>query len=121
MKEYALVFRTNTDGMPSPPTPEQIQQMMTSWQNWMGSIAAQNKLVNNGSRLGVADSKLVRGGGVVTNGPYTEVKEFINGYIIIRAENVDEAAGIAKECPMVKFGGAGSVEVRPLVRADDNS
>lgn len=121
MKEYALVFRTTNDAMPTPPTAEQIEQMMSSWQNWMGSIAAQNKLANNGSRLGIADSKTVKGGGVVTNGPYTEVKEFINGYVIIRAENVDEAVEIAKECPMVKFGGNNSVEVRPLVTPDNNN
>jgi hypothetical protein len=121
MKEYALVFRTTTDAMPEPLTAEQIQQMISGWQNWMGSIAAQNKLVNNGSRLGVADSRLVKGGGVVINGPYTEVKEFINGYVIIKAGTVDEAVEIAKECPIVKFCGRGSVEVRPLVTPDDNS
>ena len=120
MKEYALVFRTSSNGNAPQPTPEQAQQMMTGWMNWMGSIAAQNKLANSGSRLGIADSKVVKPGDVVTNGPYTEVKEFINGYIIVRTETLDEAVEIAKECPMVT-GGGGNVEVRPLVTPDNNS
>jgi len=58
-------------------------------------------------------------GNVVTDGPYTEVKEFINGYIVVKTQSVEEAVEIAKACPML-FGG-GKVEVRPLVAPDDNS
>lgn len=118
MKEFVLIFRTshNPDFKPSP---EQQQQMMTSWMNWMGSIAAQNKLANNGTRLGIANSKVVKSKSVITDGPYTEIKEFINGFIIVRTETLDEAVEIAKECPMVT--GGGNVEVRPAVAAEDNS
>lgn len=40
MKDFVLIFRAtaNPDFKPSA---EQMQQMMTSWMNWMGSIAAQ--------------------------------------------------------------------------------
>lgn len=119
MKEFVLIFRTS----PNPgfkPSAEQQQQMMTSWMNWMGSIAAQNKLASNGSRLGIANSKVVKPNNVVTDGPYTEIKEFINGYIIVKTESLDEAVEIARECPMVK-GGGGSVEVRTAVAPEDNS
>jgi hypothetical protein len=119
MKEFVLIFRTssNPDFKPSP---EQQQQMMTSWMNWMGSIAAQNKLASNGSRLGIANSKVVKPRNVITDGPYTEIKEFINGFIIVKTETLDEAVEIAKECPMVT-GGGGSVEVRAAVAPEDNS
>jgi hypothetical protein len=119
MKEFVLIFRTS----PNPdfkPSPEQQQQMMTSWMNWMGSIAAQNKLANNGTRLGIGNSKVVKSKTVVTDGPYTEIKEFINGFIIVKTETLDEAVEIAKECPIVT-GGGGSVEVRPAVAPEDNS
>ena len=46
-----------------------------------------------------------------------EVKEFINGYTIIKAETVEEAAEMAKGCPIL-FAPGGSVEVRPLVSPD---
>ncbi|HEY4335184.1 MAG TPA: YciI family protein [Puia sp.] len=118
MKEFALIFRVeNTPG--APVSPAEMQQRMTSWMNWMGGIAAKDRLVNNGNRLGVKDSKWVGGNGIVSDGPYTEVKEFINGYTIVRAETSDEAAEMAKGCPIL-FAPGGSVEVRPLVAPENN-
>ncbi len=118
MKEFVLIFRTSP--MQSAPTPEQAQQMMTSWMNWMSSIEKNGSLANRGSRLGVSNSKVVKPGNIVTNGPFIEVKEFINGFIMVKANSLDEAVEIAKQCPMVT-GGGGNVEVRPAVSADDNS
>jgi hypothetical protein len=50
-------------------------------------------------------------GGVVTDGPFAETKEAINGYYVIEAADLDEAIAIAKQVP-AKFGG---VEVRPIM------
>jgi len=120
MKEFALVFHVSAPDANTPqPSPAQMQEMMTSWMNWMGGIAARDLLANGGSRLGIKDSKWVSKDKVVSDGPYTEVKEFINGYIIVRANSSAEAAEIAKECPIVT-GGGGKVEVRPLVAPDCN-
>ena len=118
MKEFALIFRVEQNGSVPQLTPAEMQSRMTSWMNWMGGIAAKDKLVNSGNRLGIKGSKWVGANGVVSDGPYTEVKEFINGYIVVRAESGDEAAEMAKGCPVL-FGG-GKVEVRPLVAPDDN-
>ena len=119
MKEFALIFRISDNGSSAAQlTPAQIQERGTVWANWMGGIAARNQLVNGGSRLGLKESKTVKADKSVTDGPYVEVKEFINGYIIIRANSVDEAVEIAKECPIL-YGG-GKVEVRPLVTPDNN-
>lgn len=63
---------------------------------------------------------MVKPGNVVTDGPFTEIKEFINGYIIVKVDSVDEAVEIAKEWPVVKDG-HGSVEVRAAVTPDYNS
>ena len=118
MKEFALIFRVKENGT-AEVSPAEMQQRMTYWMNWMGGIAARDRLVSNGSRLGVKGSKWVGSNKVVSDGPYTEVKEFINGYIIVKAESVDEATEMAKECPLI-LGEAGKVEVRPLVAPDDN-
>jgi len=118
MKEFALIFRVeNAPGVSVSPT--EMQQRMTSWMNWMGGIAAKDRLVSNGNRLGIKGSKWVGGNGVVSDGPYTEVKEFINGYVIVKAESGDEAAEMAKGCPIL-FAPGGKVEVRPLVAPDNN-
>ncbi|WP_255501835.1 YciI family protein [Olivibacter sp. SDN3] len=60
------------------PSPEQMQERM----NWLGSIAAQNKLVDKGNTLLPApeSAKTVKPGNIITDGPYTEIKEFISGY-----------------------------------------
>lgn len=89
--------------------------MMKPWQDWMGSLAAQNKLVSPGNRL-APEGKVVKAGGVITNGPYVEIKEAIGGYIIIRAASLDEAAELSKGCPIFAVGG--NVEVRTLVPMD---
>jgi hypothetical protein len=56
---------------------------------------------------------------VVTKGPYVEIAEAIGGYIIVNANSIDEAAEIAKGCPILHIGG--NVEVRTVVAMDDNS
>ena len=120
MKEFALIFRMSNPTEPAPQvTPAEMQERMNSWSNWMGSIAARDRLADGGHRLGIRESKTVAPGNVVTDGPYTEVKEFINGYIVVKASSVDEAVEMAKGCPII-FGG-GKVEVRPLVAPEDNS
>lgn len=118
MKEFVLIFRNsnNTDFKPSP---EQMQEVMTTWMTWMGDIAAQNNLANNGNRLSMSSAKTVRPNNVISDGPYTEIKEFINGYIVVKTDNIDEAVELAKACPILKIGG--NVEVRAVVTPEDNN
>lgn len=112
MKEFLLIFRMDAHASQIPMSPDQLQAMMKPWQDWMGSIAAQNKLASPGNRL-EPDGKVVRPNNVVTNGPYVEIKEAIGGYIVVSAESLDEAAEIAKGCPILHVGG--NVEVRTLI------
>nr|WP_315034776.1 YciI family protein [uncultured Chryseobacterium sp.] len=111
MKEFALIFRLK-DISDFKPTPEQIQERM----NWLGGIAAQNKLVDKGNTLLPAPgaAKTVHPNNMVTDGPYTEIKEFISGYIIVRAESIDEAVEMAKGNPIFKIGG--NIEVREIMK-----
>lgn len=115
MNEFLLVFRRNAVNEEPPASPEQLQAMMKPWQDWIGSIAAQNKLVSSGNRL-ASDGRIVKGDNVVTNGPYVEMKEAIGGYIIVRASSLDEAAELSKDCPILKMGG--NVEVRSIIPMD---
>lgn len=113
MKEFALIFRLNKES-DAKPSPEQIQERM----NWLGSIAAQNKLVDKGNTLSPISAKTVRADKVVTDGPYAEIKEFISGYLIVRAETIEDAVELAKGNPIFKIGG--NIEVRELVKLYDN-
>jgi hypothetical protein len=115
MKEFLLVFRRDNVNSSVAPSPEEMQAMMKPWQDWMGSLAAQNKLVSSGNRLD-SDGRVVKPDNIVTNGPYVEIKEAIGGYIVVRANSIDEAAELSKGCPILKVGG--NVEVRSLVPMD---
>ena len=112
MNEFLLVFRRDALNKEQQLSPEQMQAMMKPWQDWMGSLAAQNKLVSSGARL-ERDGKVVKSDKVVSDGPYVEIKEAIGGYIVIRATSLDEAAEMSKECPILQVNG--SVEVRCLI------
>src|SRR4249919_2127494 len=103
MKEFLLVFRMDI-AQQTQVSPEQMQARMKLWQDWMGGIAAQNKLVSSGNRLAPTEGKVVKQN-VVTNGPYVEIKEAIGGYSIVRAESLEEAAEIAKGCTILMGGG----------------
>jgi hypothetical protein len=117
MKEFLLVFRRDLVSPQEQMSPEQMQAMMKPWQDWMGSLGAQNKLADPGNRLASVGA-VVKPGGIVTNGPYVEIKEGIGGYIMVRAESIEEAAELSKGCPILYIGG--SVEVRPVVPMEDN-
>lgn len=114
MKEFALIFRLK-DISDFKPSPEQMQERM----NWLSGIAAQNKLVDKGNTLlpTAESAKTVKPNNVVTDGPYTEIKEFISGYIVVKAETIDEAVEMAKENPIFDQVG-GNIEVREVLKRD---
>ena len=113
MKEFLLIFR-HEDGS-KVASPEQIQIWMKQTMDWLGGIAAQNKLVSSGNGLAFDESKVVGHNSVVTNGPFGDIKETIGGYVIVRAESVDEAVEFAKGCPVLQ-GEGNTVEVRKIAK-----
>lgn len=114
MEEFILIFR-HEDGL-KVASPEQIQVWMKQTKDWMGGISAQNKLAG-GNGLPFADARVVRPHNIVTNGPFGKIKETIGGYIIVRANSVDEAVEFAKGCPVLQ-GEGNSVEVRKIAKGD---
>lgn len=111
MKEFALIFRLK-ELADFRPTPEQMQERM----NWLAGIAAQNKLVDPGNTLlpFTENAKTLRSADTVTDGPYVEMKEFISGYVLVRAMDLEEAVGLARSNPIFTVGG--TVEVRELLK-----
>ena len=117
MDEFMLIFR-HEDGQ-KVASPEQIQVWMKQTMDWIGGIAAQNKF-SGGNGLPFDDAKVVWHNNVVTNGPFGEIKETIGGYIIVKAESVDEAVEFAKGCPVLQ-GEGNSVEVRKIMRGGSDA
>ena len=114
MQEFILIFRHEDGGKLA--SPEQMQVWMQMTMDWIGGIAAQNKLVSTGSGLAFDDSRVVGHNNVVTNGPFGDIKETIGGFIIVRAESADEAVEFAKGSPVL-LGDGNTVEVRRLAKS----
>lgn len=113
MKEFVLIFRLEELPEANFP-PEEMQVRMGVWENWVNGIIAKNILVSRGNRLS-KESRVIRDKKLITKGPYVELSEIIGGYIIIRANSIDEAAEIVKEAPIV---GKGTIEVRGIYPGD---
>ena len=111
MKEFALLFRRASFDQ-SKITPTDMQILQKKWMDWVNSIVEQGKLVTHGQRLG-AEGKVLKAGGVVTDGPFVEIREILGGFLVIKAESLEEATTLAHGCPVLDAGG--SVEIRPLV------
>lgn len=110
MKEFALIFRRphlDFDNI----SPTDMQALLKKWQDWMGGIASQDKLVNSPVRL-AQEGKVLKPGGVITDGPFMEMREILGGLIIVKAESLEEATTLAHGCPALGLNG--SVEIRPL-------
>jgi hypothetical protein len=48
----------------------------------------------------------------LTDGPFAITKEVLVGYYLIEAENLEQAVGVAKRIPLIRYG---RVEVRPVM------
>ena len=68
-----------------------------------------------GNRLkGVKDATTVRrrqGKVLITDGPFTETKEWIAGFDLLECADLDEAIEVASKHPMSRFG---TIEIRPF-------
>lgn len=114
MDEFMLIFR-HEDGK-KVASPEQIQTWMKQTMDWIGGIAAQNKFVG-GNGLPFDDARVVHSNKTVTNGPFGDIKETLGGYIIVKANSVNEAVEFAKGSPVLQ-GEGNTVEVRKLAKDD---
>lgn len=110
MKEFILIFR-NEHQPDENLSPQEMDESIKKWQNWLGGIAAQDKFVG-GNKLNL-DGKSLTTSGEVIDGPYAEIKEILVGYFVVKAENLEQAFILAQGCPILEEGG--KVEVRGVM------
>jgi hypothetical protein len=95
----------------TPPTQEEMDRMGKLIEEGFKSgklVATEGCLP---SKLG-ARIRQANGQASVTDGPFTEAKDLLSGYILIGAKDLNQATQIALECPIYEYDG--SVEVRPV-------
>ncbi|HEY9258331.1 YciI family protein [Chitinophaga sp.] len=111
MKEFMLIFRQPSFDY-SHATPEEMQALSKKWADWAGGIAAQGKIVETGKRLDL-NGKVLKAGGVVTDGPFVEIRERLGSFLILKADSLEEATTLAHGCPALDANG--SVEIRAIL------
>ncbi len=109
--EFLLIFR-NTDVEKRLPL-EELHHAMDRLHEWLDRWTERGA-IQGGQPLGY-QSRVISGARqrTIADGPYAEAKEAVGGYVIVRAADLDEAAQIASEWPMLDYDAV--VEVRPLL------
>ncbi|RFS22711.1 transcription initiation protein [Chitinophaga silvatica] len=110
MEEFALLFRQQEQIDNTALSPKEMEKLAQKWESWVSNLKEQDRFICN-TRL-APFGKVLKPGGIVTDGPFVEIKERLGGLFLVRAENLEEATTLAHGCPILDIGG--SVEVRPL-------
>jgi hypothetical protein len=88
---------------------------MPMWLELNRSLKAAGLLVTTGRLHSTAAATTVSamsGEAELVDGPFAITKEVLVGYYLIEAENLDQALGVARRIPLIRYG---RVEVRPVM------
>jgi hypothetical protein len=109
--EYMLLFRGPhwDKGLST----DELQQTMDKVMGWFEGLNERGR-VKAAQPLG-AQGRTISGtdGRFVVDGPFTETKEAVGGYLVLQAESLNEAVEVAQSMPTLRYGI--SVEVRPIL------
>ncbi|GAA1820119.1 hypothetical protein HC028_24360 [Planosporangium flavigriseum] len=75
------------------------------------------RMVGGGALEPSAQARTVRrraGGQKIIDGPYSEAKEVVGGFVVIEVDDLDAALAVAQEWPSLP-GASGGVEVRRIL------
>ena len=109
LNEFMLLFRYEPTN--EQPTTEQLQEMQKQWGAFIGNIAMQGKLVST-YQLGF-EGKQISADHTMTDGFHIAEGQTLSGNMVLKAESMEVATELAKNCPILLIGG--SVEVRDLI------
>ena len=112
MKEFMMIF-IGADYTEQGLSPNEIQEQMGKWFSWVDKL--KEKEIYLGGNALTSNAKGLSGKtSIATDGPFAEMSEIITGYMIFKAENMDEAVEVAKDFPDFDYGG--KVEVREVMK-----
>ena len=104
---YMMFVATDPEAEPFVPEEDNIGE-------WVADVEARGLRVTGERLRPVEDATLVRVRGgelLVTDGPFTESKEWIAGFDVLDCRDLDEAIEVASRHPMARFG---RIELRPM-------
>jgi hypothetical protein len=107
MNQFLIIVRGSDHSTSSP---EQIQKRMALFGEWMEKVLAGRYV--GGAPLEDTDARFLKSKNeILTDGPFMESKEMISGYVIINANDIQEATELTKQCPLL---GQFQLELRRL-------
>ncbi len=102
MPNYIIAYH----GGNKPETPEEGAEHMAKWKAWVSGLG--DAVVNPGTPLG--KSKTVSSAGVSDGGG----PNALTGFSVVKADSMDAALEMAKECPFLDVGG--TLEVAEVMK-----
>jgi hypothetical protein len=115
MPQYMLLIISDPSQGPAEGSPE-AEAEYKGWWSYTEALRAAGVFVS-GDALeppSTATTVAVRNGErVVSDGPFADTKEWLGGYYVIEAEDLDAALDHAARMPNINYG---SVEVRPIMQ-----
>jgi hypothetical protein len=107
MNQFLIMVRGSDHSVASP---EQMQKRMELFGEWVQKVL--NGRYVSGAPLEESDARLLKSKTeVLTDGPFIDSKEMISGYMIITANDIEEAVELTKQNPLL---GQFQLEVRKL-------
>src|SRR5438309_421461 len=102
MSQFMLLLYDNRTGW-AKLSPEEMQKAVEKYMAW-----TKKSFTLDSKRLGSDLGRVIRpqhGKPRVTDGPYSETKEFLGGFYLIEAANYDEAVQRTLDHPHLEYGG----------------
>ena len=109
MAKFLFIYRESRESR-ARPSPEEMQALAAAWRAWMQKFSS--AIVPGGD--GLKHSGRVLKAGLVTDGPYAEVKEILASFGVIQADNYDAALAIIRETPAAAADSGWSIEIREM-------
>lgn len=111
-RPFLLLFRNTGPENHAHLTPTERQQLVEQWNTWFVGLRNAGQAVD-GRPLELTGRVVAGAGGTrVTDGPFAESKEAVGGFVMVLAEDLDEATAMASRHPGLPYGLI--VEVRPV-------
>ncbi len=108
--EFMFLFRFEPSNDYQPTETEMTEQHQ-AWGAFIGGIAIQERLVST-HQLGFS-GKQIFADGSIAEGINVLANQTLGGNMVVRANDLDHAAEMAKGCPILQMGG--TVEVRDVI------
>jgi hypothetical protein len=98
MNQFLIIVKGSDHSVASA---EKMQKRLERFGEWVQKVL--NGRYVAGAPLEDTDARLLKNKTeVLTDGPFLESKEMISGYIVISANDIEEATELTKQCPLLE-------------------